>query len=383
MPLTHSLRDSLLPLGARLTRRGRPTGANAPLLIVQPDHLGDILLSQPAVRRLRAAWPERRLVALVGPWSEDIARRAWPVDEVRTFAFPGFTRDAAANPLDPYRQLFAEARALAPLGASEAVVLRPDAWWAAWLARASVAGAVVGGDDARARRFLTRAATLDPAEHATQRACGIVDALLGGGPCPATPRADPIALPVDDAASDSARALLASHAVRGAYLVVHPGAGADVKLWPVHRWRALLDGLRAEGLSIVVTGSDAERGLAAELLDSLVGGVSLAGETPLDILIEVLRGATLVLGPDCGPLHLAVAVGTPSLHIFGPSDPLRYGPWGPAYNHHAVSAGWHCSRCGDLSPQRQAGCGCLLAVGVGQTLAAARRLLDGGHGPAR
>ena len=67
MSLTHALRDALLPLGARLTRRGR--GAADTLLIVQPDHLGDVLLAQPAVRRLRAAFPERRLVAVVGPWS--------------------------------------------------------------------------------------------------------------------------------------------------------------------------------------------------------------------------------------------------------------------------------------------------------------------------
>ena len=374
MSLMHALRDALLPLGARLTRRGR--GAADTLLIVQPDHLGDVLLAQPAVRRLRAAFPERRLVAVVGPWSARMAELSWPVDDVCTVVFPGFTREEARGALDPYRQLFAEARVLAPLAATDAVVLRPDAWWAAWLARSAVSGEVAGGADARARRFLTRVAAPDGGGHATQRACAIVAALTGAG-TPPTPRSDPLQLPDSEAAADAARVLLQAAGVRDSYVVMHPGAGAEVKLWPAQRWRGVLVGLQREGLRVVVTGSEAESGLVDELLNGLPGAVTLAGRTPLDVLIETLRGATLALGPDCGPLHLAVATRTPTVHVFGPSDPARYGPWGPAYNHRVVTAGWSCPRCGDLSPARPAGCGCLLAVGADEVLAAALQLLHG------
>jgi heptosyltransferase-3 len=374
MPLTHALRDALLPLGARMTRRGR--GGAETLLVVQPDHLGDMLLAQPAVRRLRAAYPDRRLVAVVGPWSERIAQLAWPVDEVRVVAFPGFTRAQSSGALDPYRQLSAEQRALAPLEASDAVVLRPDAWWAAWLARSVVSGEVAGGADPRARRFLTRVATPD-GPHATQRACAIVAALTGQG-TPATPRADALDVPLNQSAADAAGALLDAADVRGAYVVIHPGAGADVKLWPAQRWRAVSEGLQREGLRVVVTGGAGERDVADALLGGGSNAVSLAGQTNLETLIELLRGATLVLGPDCGPLHLAVATGTPSVHVFGPSDPDRYGPWGPAYNHRVVSAGWTCPRCGDLSATRPAGCGCMLAVNADDVLATALQLL-GGH----
>jgi heptosyltransferase-2/heptosyltransferase-3 len=379
MPLTHAVRDALLPLGARLTRRAH--GVDDTLLIVQPDHLGDILLAQPAVRRLRAAFPERRLIAVVGPWSQRIVELAWPVDEVRTVAFPGFTREAPGGALDPYRQLFAEARGLAPLAARDAVVLRPDAWWAAWLARGAVSGVGAGGDDARARRFLTRAARLADTTHATQRACAIV-AELTGASAPPTPRSDPLELPVQDAAADVARVLLQAAGVRDDYVVVHPGAGAAVKLWPPQRWRSVIDWFQHEGLRVVVTGGDGERALVEDTVDGAPGAVSLAGQTPLDVLIETLRGATLVLGPDCGPLHLAVATGTPTVHVFGPSDPARYGPWGPAYNHRVVTANWSCPRCGDLSAARPSGCGCMLAVDVEEVLDAARRLLHG-HASAR
>jgi ADP-heptose:LPS heptosyltransferase len=373
MPLTHRLRDALLPLAASVSRRGRAAGDA--LLVVQPDHLGDILLAQPAVRRLRAAYPERRLVAVVGPWSAAIAARAWPVDDVREVAFPGFTRDVAPGALDPYRQLFAEARALAPLGAQDAVVLRPDAWWAAWLARTVVPGDVAGGDDARVRRFATRVASPDAA-HAVERACAIVAALTGQ-PAAASPTHDRLELPPDDVAADAARELLRAAGVSGDYVVLHPGAGAEVKLWPVQRWRAVVAALRREGLAVVLTGSESERALAEEVADGAGGVAVLAGRTGLGELIETLRGATLALGPDCGPLHLAVATATPTLHVFGPSDPRRYGPWGPRFNHRVVTAGWTCPRCGDLSPARPAGCGCLLAVTSEVVVEAALRLLHG------
>jgi heptosyltransferase-2/heptosyltransferase-3 len=233
----------------------------------------------------------------------------------------------------------------------------------------------------RARRFLTRAAEFADGAHATQRACAIAAELTGPGARP-TPRDDPLDLPVQDAAADAARELLRSAGVIDDYVVVHPGAGADVKLWPPQRWRGVLEWLRQEGLQVVATGTERERALVGEVVDAVPGAISLAGQTPLDVLIETLRGATLTLGPDCGPLHLAVATGTPTVHIFGPSDPARYGPWGPAYNHRVVTANWTCPRCGDLSPRRSSGCGCMLAVGVDDVLGAAQQLLHG-HAVAR
>jgi heptosyltransferase-2/heptosyltransferase-3 len=157
---------------------------------------------------------------------------------------------------------------------------------------------------------------------------------------------------------------------------VHPGAGAPVKEWPLHRWRAVVRSLTAAGLAVVVTGGVAERVLCASVADTLPNAVSVAGVSPIPLLIELLRGARLVVGPDCGPLHLAVATGTPTVHLFGPSDPRRYGPWGDSTLHVVLRANWSCPRCGDLSPDRPAGCGCMLAIEPGQVVDRAVRLLD-------
>ncbi|MEX2314551.1 MAG: hypothetical protein WD628_02455, partial [Thermomicrobiales bacterium] len=70
--IASQVRDRLLPVAA-WTRRRRWNASDDTILIVQPDHLGDILLSQPAVRHLREIHPDSRLIAVVGPWSREIA----------------------------------------------------------------------------------------------------------------------------------------------------------------------------------------------------------------------------------------------------------------------------------------------------------------------
>lgn len=377
-PLTHAARDRLLPLAARLARRGCPAEPGDTLLILQPDHLGDALLAQPAVRHIRAAFPDSRVVALVGPWSQRICELAWPVDEVRTLRFPGFERAQPSSRIAPYRLLRAAAHDLAPLRARAAVILRPDAWWAAALASFAAIASIVTADDPRAAPFATRCATLHRDDHAVIRALRIAQALTGAAPSTdISSRDEPLHLPLDDAAAETARHLLTAGGLdpRRGYLVIHPGAGVPVKHWPSHRWALVALAAQRAGLGVVLTGSTAERALVNEVANAVPGALNLAGQTSLDELIELLRGAALVAGPDCGPLHLAVATQTPTVHLFGPSDPLRYGPWGSPYNHLVLRAGWRCPRCGDLSGGRPAGCGCMLAITPESVLAAMRRLL--------
>lgn len=365
------LRDAALPVLPRVGSRPADGDPNT-LLIIQPDALGDILLSQPAVLALRAAYPHKRLIAVVGPWSEGIARLAWPVDEVVTVEFPFFSGLPSRTPVDPYRQLPVEAARLRALRAGSAVLLRPDGWWAAWLAQRSVSGAVITSDDPRMRRFATQTQPQPVGLHAVQRAYAIAAALL---PAPAeiSPLTHPLELPCDGAAAARVTALLARKGVPDTYGVLHPGAAADVKLWPAHRWRAVLKAQPSR--RFVVTGSAGERELVADICAGLPHATPLVGETPLPELIELLRGAQVVLGTDTGPLHLAVAVGTPSVSVFGPSSVARFGPWGDPARHLAVSAGWSCPRCEDLSKARPPGCGCMLAVEPGAVLAALAEVL--------
>lgn len=371
--MSTAVRNTLLPLAGRIIPRAVEGDPNH-WLIVQPDHLGDILLSQPAVELVRRALPNARLTAVVGPWSERPARLFWPVDQVVSIAFPGFQRQGKRSKIDPYLQLVRDTTMLRSLGAGHAIVLRADAWWAAWLA-AGATPDVISSDDRRVASFSTRHTALDPSAHTVVRSWQIsANAVHNNAPVPDRNQ-QPVRVDPQQSALNYIDDLLEQRGVRGPFAVIHPGSGAAVKEWPPDRWSAVAAALRHNGMEVVVTGSQTESALAERI--SSRGGcpTSLAGETTLDQLIALMSRATLVLGPDCGPLHVAVATGTSSVHVFGPSDPVRYGPWGNLLRHRVVADDMTCSRCGDLSLGRLSGCGCMLAVSVDDVVSTAMELL--------
>jgi heptosyltransferase I len=102
-------------------------------------------------------------------------------------------------------------------------------------------------------------------------------------------------------------------------IVLLPGAGKPGKQWPADRFRRVVD--RFPGRTVVAWGPG-ERPLA-----EAIGG-EIAPDTNLRELAALLRGAALVVGGDTGPLHLAAALGTKVVGLFGPTDPRRNGPYG-------------------------------------------------------
>jgi heptosyltransferase-2/heptosyltransferase-3 len=95
------------------------------------------------------------------------------------------------------------------------------------------------------------------------------------------------------------------------------------------------------------------------------------------VLAAVYRLCALVVGPDSGPLHLAVAVGAPTVHLYGPVHRRTFGPWGSPQRHAVVTSDWACVPCNRLDwPERSlAEHGCMRDIGVEQVLAAARERL--------
>lgn len=123
--------------------------------------------------------------------------------------------------------------------------------------------------------------------------------------------------------------------IRGA-TIVHPGAASPARRWPVHRWARVARAERAAGRDVVITGGVSESALAAAVARAagLPGEVVLAGRTRLDELAAVVAAAGRVVCGDTGVAHLATALGTPSVVIFGPTSPAEWGP--PAHPRHRV-----------------------------------------------
>jgi lipopolysaccharide heptosyltransferase I len=123
------------------------------------------------------------------------------------------------------------------------------------------------------------------------------------------------------------------HGVRdlggGPFVLLNPGGGWPSKLWPAERFGALARGLAEHGLPSLVTWGPGEQTLAERVAASAGGGARAAFPTTLLDYVELARRARLVIAADTGPLHLACAVGTPVVALFGPTDPTRNGPFAP------------------------------------------------------
>ncbi len=119
------------------------------------------------------------------------------------------------------------------------------------------------------------------------------------------------------------------------YAVIHPGTSdfGKVKRWMPERFSALAAKIHAGmGLRTVVTWGPGERPLAEEVALRSAGTALLSMETrSIMDLAEIIRRARIFVGCDSGPLHLASAVGTPSVALFGPKDPRVYGPYNPVH----------------------------------------------------
>lgn len=128
------------------------------------------------------------------------------------------------------------------------------------------------------------------------------------------------------------------------FVAINPVTRWPTKDWEATRFAAVADGLHRAGLQVVLTGGAGDR----LEVDAILAGMArpagrLEGRTTLRSLAAVLQRAWAVLSTDTGPMHLAVAVGTPVVALFGPTAPWRTGPYGPG--NRVLRVGLDCSPC--------------------------------------
>ncbi len=343
--LKHQLRQqmvnalALLPVPARKHTQNR-------VLLIRPDHLGDLLLTTPALHWLRQTIPDLQIHMLVGPWSADVLMENPDVDQVITFPFPGFTKSEKASVQAPYTQLVSAARMIRHIGYSSAVILRPDHWWGALLSKLAGIPRRIGYELPETRHFLNEPVTLVTEHAALQNT-----RLIAQAAHQAMPQGAKLALnlPISEAERDWVSSYLEEHGIDQSkpLLIIHPGSGAASKLWNDSDW-AWVGSTLAEQLegTLLFTGSDAEAPLIQRIQAlTNITSFSIAGDTNVRTLAALYERAAIVLGPDSGPLHIAVAVNTPSVALFGPADPLEFGPWGIPSRHAVITSNIGCRPC--------------------------------------
>jgi len=175
------------------------------------------------------------------------------------------------------------------------------------------------------------------------------------------------------------RTLLASHGLeRRPFVHVHPASRWGFKCWPEERMAELIGALQARGHAVVLTGApteDERRQVAAILAGCAQKPADLSGQLSLKELAALTARARLFVGVDSAPMHMAAAMGTPVVALFGPSGEAQWGPWGVP--HRVVASLVHpCRPCGID------GCGgskvsdCLVTLPGERVLAAVDELLE-------
>lgn len=333
--MSRTARQVLLRLVGGLTNVlpiSEPAGASPRLLVIRPDHLGDVLLSTAALRALRVAEPDAEITALVGPWSAEVLRRNPDVDRVLTYAFPWFDRRTA-----PLAERYAAAAALATwlraLGFDRAYLLRTDHWWGAMAVALAGIPERVGYNVPESRPFLTHALPVPGHEHVVRSALRLV---AGEGAAGGPPGEPPTVFCPSAEDRASARRHVRENA--GRYAVAHPGASTPLKRWPAEWWAEVIAALADRRLDVWLVGGPAEEAVVAEVAAQAPRARVVSPPPSLGELGALFERAELAIGMDSAPMHLATAVGTRTVRLVGPADETLFGPWGDPSRHPTVRA---------------------------------------------
>ena len=348
------------------------------VLLFRLERIGDLLMTLGAIGAIRARLPDAELRLVVGSWNAPLARCLPAVDAVETFDVPWLSRERHGSTL---RAAAAQSAVWRRHGYDLTINFEPDIRSNALVAASGArrrAGYASGGGGA----FLTDAIEYDRTIHSAANAQRLVDRILPAERFPpAAESPNHLRLRIPSAARETAAQLLAAHHRPGPLIGINPGAGRLIKEWPPERFAAVATALAADdGATIVLLGAEGDRAQAdgiRQTLPSDVALIDLVGRAPLVDLAAVLARLSVLITGDTGPAHLAAAVDTPVVAIFGPTDPNRYAPLTP--HAEVVHAALWCRPCGRLRrPPKRCTHGapdCLTGVETGAVLATARRLI--------
>jgi ADP-heptose:LPS heptosyltransferase len=345
------------------------------ILLLRLERIGDLLMALPAIVDVRAHVPNAQIDLVVGQWNASLAGAIRDVDRVETVDAQWLARDDSGKTAT---QLLRNARGWRSRHYDLAINFEPDVRSNLLLAvsgAAWTAGYRSGGGGG----LLDQVLDYDPASHTTDNARRLVASVLGGS------QADSI---VEQARASALNLPAAAHAeaarlVRpgaGPLIALHVCAGRTVKQWPEARFREVAAHLISErGACVVLTGASDDRAqvdaVRAGLPSDRIQDVS--GHADLLTLAAIFQRVALLVTGDTGPMHLAHAVGTPIVAIFGPSDPVRYAPRGALDR--LVRIDLPCAPCNRIRrpPARCTGHtpDCLAGIGVSGVLEAIDEVL--------
>jgi heptosyltransferase-1 len=328
------------------------------ILIVKLGALGDVVHAIPVAAALRRAFPSARIDWLVSPKHREILDLVPVIDR---------------------RLVMNDARMLGAISelrgnAYDVAIDLQGLIKSAALARASGAARVIGFTSRYARERLARwfyTEAYDPGgggmyhideRHVIYTNLGVLETLgiAAGAP----------EFPIDRV--DSSVAAEVATRTGGRYAILNPGAAWPNKRWMPARFAAVASELRARhALPSVVAWGPGEESMAEEVVRQSSGAAMMSPRTAIADLVALARGASLYLSGDTGPAHIAAAVGTPLVGIYGPTRASRNGPWSTVDVTVSRSDVCECHHLRQCRRQTM----CLEDIQIGEVVAAVERRL--------
>jgi heptosyltransferase-1 len=306
-----------------------PTGRS--LLVVRLGSMGDVIHTLPALSAMRRALPEATIGWVIEErWAELLCTLPAPrfgprsarrplVDKVHTVDTKGWRKNRAA--FQTWEQI---AAGVSELRAAQFEIAADfqGAIRSALIARCSGAPVIFGFSrswEYAASMFYSRkvaACGTHIVEQNLSLASAIVKAELAYAP---------VVFPRNEEVEQQTGEWLRQHSV-GRFAILNPGAGWGAKRWPAARYAEVARELESIGVKSLINYGPGEEELAGEV-ESTAADAAIKVASSITQLISLTRRASLFIGGDTGPMHLAAACGVPVVAIFGPTDPARNGPF--------------------------------------------------------
>jgi heptosyltransferase-2 len=301
------------------------------LLLVLPSWVGDITMATPSIARIRAALPGAFIGALMRPGMDQLLDGTDLIDELHVYQPHGMmSTKKAATKIRPRNY--------------DTALLFTNSFSTALITRIAFIQRRIGYDrDTRGLLLTDRVAP--PRENKAHKLTPAVDyywnlashlldeplvdwSIHTPSACTHVPLAIPssarMSLPISDADTAKANEILSAADIDSPYAILNPGGNNPAKRWPADRFAALADHLsQTHNLRVMINGSPAESELIESIIaESKTSPISLPklGNT-LGALKPLLAGARIMITNDTGPRHIAAAMSTPLITLFGPTDP--------------------------------------------------------------
>ncbi len=327
------------------------------ILVIEEEPLGDVIMATAVFPYLKQRFPESRVSVMTGPWAGEILANNPHIDEVILYDCPWAMSGTLLAPGNLWRHvrfLFgypALLRSIKQAGYDLAIDLRGD--FRNILLLMAVPGIAnrlsygrTGGE-----YLLTRTAPFEPSMHEIEKNFALLSA-IGVRAIDRTTMVFP-----SEENRRNVRKLLSDNGVSNDTLVViHPGAGRTVRLWPAERYAAAADHLISKyGAKVFITGTKKESVLADSIIRAMAasGAVNTAGKISLLDMAALLERSRLLICPDTGIMHLAAAVSVPTVALFGPGNPGQIG--GINTNIRYIDSGFPCRPCVQFGCERSDG----------------------------